>query len=1156
MRLSCVRLNNKLIKGQTVNRKATLLTALMILVVASPMATPVSADEIEEIEVLQTVVNPSNNHTYHLLSASSWSDAASVARSLGGFLVTVDDADEDEWIFDTFAVDNDTTRHLWIGLSDEQEEGDFRWHDGTPFTYRNWGEGQPGDGDDEDYVHITGTNMGSIEPASWNDLEDDPQYFPVYGVVEIGEGADYALRFDGEDDHIVVDEEIPDWGDEIVIEAWVNMPDVDGIQFITMYGDYGWGLYLNDGYLAYSNEYSLSRNPTSNASVQEDVWTHVKVVIVSGVGGEFFIDNVSAGLIDANKSQIPAGDFGSNDCFQSGEDCDELYIGRMGAGCDCNHFHGLLDDVRIWNSMNDSSWMFTEGEGDKTEDSSGLIGDIHEAAWVMPDGTIIAQAMELENDEYYSGISSSEGDTLLFFFEIPENIQYVEISMYTWYYDYDYDEEDYEDPEYEIYISKDEIPSAWDHDYEFETYYGLYVYESFSQPEEGIYWITLTANHDIEELEIYVYWEEAPEPPELDEMTELNDGIAVTNQRISRNSDDSLYFYVDLEEQLAELRVKTFGGRGDCELHIAYEALPYTDDWGWGDDDFFFEESKSSSGRQFGEQETSDHSYNPGNEETVQLFDAQPGIYYVMMTSYSGCREVTIQADFTYNPDNVDPESAIQLTDGISYGPLSGFDGLDQYFYIDVPIGTERLEVDLNNGDGEAKLMMRLEQYPTWTTYDEHSNAPGAGDKIGFNDPTPGRWYILLGSEEYYSRIDITASFEDRYVWSYDGEPIELFKDEEIGGISAPEDEELYFFIDLGDSSAMDLSIKTWGGSGDLALFAEAEEIDWDDFDDGPRGRQWGDTSYESNSGEANEEIYIFFASGRIDITILAYEDIEDITILATWEEIGMPGPDPDPDPEPPTDIEILTCNEYSDEIFEEFDLDGDGDITKYELMIDDEEEFDEFDKNEDGVIDKSELLYIICTCENELYITIEQIDSFDYGASIEYLSAIAWKNDYDFFEMDSNNDMYIDFGEIEEYAEKCVTTYDPFDRDGDGTPDDEDAFPDDPDEDTDTDGDGIGDNADIIASVDNDIIWVSASILGIILVTVLGAMFVRARKRPEYAWEEYQKDNMSEAMLGQMTNNPVQANPNPVQVVPPALDLGPPVENVPDDMRVSDLYD
>ena len=131
MGLSCVRLNNKFIRKQIVNRKAIFLTALMLLVSASPFVTPSSANEIEEIEVLQTVVNPSNNHTYHLLSASSWSDAASVARSLGGFLVTIDDASEDDWIFDTFAVDNDTTRHLWIGLSDHQDEGDFRWHDGT-----------------------------------------------------------------------------------------------------------------------------------------------------------------------------------------------------------------------------------------------------------------------------------------------------------------------------------------------------------------------------------------------------------------------------------------------------------------------------------------------------------------------------------------------------------------------------------------------------------------------------------------------------------------------------------------------------------------------------------------------------------------------------------------------------------------------------------------------------------------------------------------------------------------------------------------------------------------------------------------------------------------------------------------------------------------
>ena len=161
-------LNNEFKHQRIVKRKAFILISMMLLVIASPIVTPSTAEGLDEIEVLQTAVNPANNHTYHLLSASSWSDAASVARSLDGFLVTIDDAAEDQWLFDTFAVNNDTTRHLWTGLSDSQNEGDFRWHDGTPFLYRNWGEGQPGDGDDEDYIHITGTNMGSIEPASWN----------------------------------------------------------------------------------------------------------------------------------------------------------------------------------------------------------------------------------------------------------------------------------------------------------------------------------------------------------------------------------------------------------------------------------------------------------------------------------------------------------------------------------------------------------------------------------------------------------------------------------------------------------------------------------------------------------------------------------------------------------------------------------------------------------------------------------------------------------------------------------------------------------------------------------------------------------------------------------------------------------------------------
>ena len=85
-------------------------------------------------------------------------------------------------------------------------------------------------------------------PGTWNDLENDPQYFPVYGVVEIGPGADFSLRFNGDGDHVVVNhDEGMDFSNStsLSLEAWIYPFNYDGLQFIMMKGDYGWGLYLN-----------------------------------------------------------------------------------------------------------------------------------------------------------------------------------------------------------------------------------------------------------------------------------------------------------------------------------------------------------------------------------------------------------------------------------------------------------------------------------------------------------------------------------------------------------------------------------------------------------------------------------------------------------------------------------------------------------------------------------------------------------------------------------------------------------------------------------------------------------------------------------------------------------------------------------------------
>ena len=99
----------------------------------------------------------------------------------------------------------------------------------------------------------------------------------------------------------------------------------------------------------------------------------------------------------------------------------------MGAGCDCGYFEGLLDNVTVRAGEDASEhsvhmqWMFSEGEGDTTSDEDGeRNGEIDGADWVMPDGSIVAQAVELFVGEGHEVEFAGAGDTLLFFVEIEE----------------------------------------------------------------------------------------------------------------------------------------------------------------------------------------------------------------------------------------------------------------------------------------------------------------------------------------------------------------------------------------------------------------------------------------------------------------------------------------------------------------------------------------------------------------------------------------------------------------------------------------------------------------------------------------------------------------------------------------------------------------
>ena len=139
-------------------------------------------------------------------------------------------------------------------------------------------------------------------------------------------------------------------------------------------------------------------------------------------------------------------------------------------------------------------------------------------------------------------------------------------------------------------------------------------------------------------------------------------------------------------------------------------------------------------------------------------------------------------------------------------------------------------------------------------------------------------------------------------------------------------------------------------------------------------------------------------------------------------------------------------------------------------------------------MIEYFEIVANVCTCEMELETLADQLP---YLTSVEFFESLSLKNDFDMEVLDVDEDGFISMDELEEAMEKCETTFNPFDSDGDGVPDIDDQFPDDPDESKDADGDGIGDNADFAPSVANDVVYGAGGAMLIVLIGLL-ILFVR----------------------------------------------------------------
>ena len=100
----------------------------------------------------------------------TWQDANEYTSKYYGDLAILDTQEKINFSIN-YLNDQNSWRALWIGLNDENEEGEWRWLSGDPLTFDNWFSGEPSNYSDEDYVHIYRNEESSL--AQWNDLAPD-----------------------------------------------------------------------------------------------------------------------------------------------------------------------------------------------------------------------------------------------------------------------------------------------------------------------------------------------------------------------------------------------------------------------------------------------------------------------------------------------------------------------------------------------------------------------------------------------------------------------------------------------------------------------------------------------------------------------------------------------------------------------------------------------------------------------------------------------------------------------------------------------------------------------------------------------------------------------------------------------------------------------
>jgi uncharacterized protein (TIGR03067 family) len=124
-----------------------------------------------------------NGHAYKFYpNVLTWHEAKSRCEKLGGHLPIIDSDAENRFVNElarkkiAYLADMDG---VWLGATDEQKEGDWKWIDGKPLAFTKWGPGQPNNKQNEEHYL-----MLFLAKEEWSDQPDRSSQHKTYFVCE------------------------------------------------------------------------------------------------------------------------------------------------------------------------------------------------------------------------------------------------------------------------------------------------------------------------------------------------------------------------------------------------------------------------------------------------------------------------------------------------------------------------------------------------------------------------------------------------------------------------------------------------------------------------------------------------------------------------------------------------------------------------------------------------------------------------------------------------------------------------------------------------------------------------------------------------------------------------------------------------------------